>query len=120
MTVILRGGCGLSVMGTSVDELGYGDEPRARNLHLAGGRGRSDDRRLFLLRQEAPYGRKVWLWTARCRPRGRGGADALRAVWCERLAINVEHVTVASVPSRLCPCLLYTSDAADDLLCVDL
>ena len=23
-------------------------------------------------------------------------------------------------PWRLCPCLLYTSDAADDLLCVDL
>src|SRR5665213_2340928 len=40
--------------------------------------------------------------------------------WNQHLVFNVGFVVLGLVGILLYPCLLYTSDAADDLLCVDL
>src|SRR5680860_747672 len=67
--------------------------------------------------------------TVRCRvvlvQRGDVLIDLLDVEACEqgrrdRLEIEVwPHITCATAAQQFC-CLLYTSDAADDLLCVDL
>src|SRR5665213_1598898 len=64
-------------------------------------------------------------WTQK-RSLRQQGIDELRQVWRQALEDNTPGVSAEDVLDRLerkyrsLTCLLYTSDAADDLLCVDL
>src|SRR5450756_2387227 len=48
------------------------------------------------------------------------GGPAISAVCWEPHQLIAQPFRFFFLPPELCPCLLYTSDAADDLLCVDL
>src|SRR5680860_1290161 len=50
--------------------------------------------------------------------RPRGTRQAPRVLRCRSAALSVSPTTID--PLSVLSCLLYTSDAADDLLCVDL
>src|SRR5450756_2906099 len=56
----------------------------------------------------ADISQEVWMQIFRALPSYRG--DSQFGTWAHRIAVN----------RTLNACLLYTSDAADDLLCVDL
>src|SRR5665213_113698 len=75
---------------------------------------------------------ELWMATGSCQWRARrrylpavvpGQPGAVRGLHDRVPYLSAAHVRVdvdLAVPARTCPCLLYTSDAADDLLCVDL
>src|SRR5450756_2789743 len=63
---------------------------------------------LCLRRSALPFGFRLMWWKLSV-PRAQAGKPA----W-------TRHYRIGSRPTRCKACLLYTSDAADDLLCVDL
>ena len=53
--------------------------------------------------------------------RDRAGTDATYTVQMENYTWTPSNFVVTDIAANMsCNCLLYTSDAADDLLCVDL
>src|SRR5450756_865174 len=85
----------------------------------------SHSTRTRLVRMPLVYKRSTFLprMSSRCWP---SLCRRTRSAWCWDRVTEVQdawpviHLAHTVCVSTLCCCLLYTSDAADDLLCVDL
>src|SRR5680860_1429655 len=106
--------------------------PIART-HRPGSPGKPQQRRAVDFPGRPPSRSRQYLSSATPR---RGGSDiqpeprTVESQPCEKLrhpegpapfrSTTQRHLLARLPLEHLCPCLLYTSDAADDLLCVDL